>query len=182
VPKGYTGRCHLTTKKVTPAKLMIWKNRESNFSSLWGRCGGLLPQRGKRRSCRLRSVGETSPKNERQSLFISNYELFTIDIYIKKYIVKNSMDEELEEIEKAISRYVENSITPIIADYEDKKTGERKVGIHGTGTLFKFLDKYFLITAAHVLTATEGYEECVGIPVGKNRTKAIKFKECTSTP
>ena len=106
--------------------------------------------------------------------------MFIIDIYNKKCIMKNNMKEEQEEKENAISKFVENSILPIIADYFDKKTGKRKVGVHGTGTLFKFLDKYFLITAAHVLRATEGYEDYVGIPVGMNSIEVIKFRDCIS--
>ena len=68
---------------------------------------------------------------------------------------------------------------PIVVDYEDKKTGEHKVGVHGTGTLFKFFDKHFLITAAHVLLATEGYDDNIGIPAGKNSKRALRLYDCT---
>jgi hypothetical protein len=41
---------------------MIWQNRGAIFTlCLWGRCGGYPPQRGKWKSRRLWSVGETSP-------------------------------------------------------------------------------------------------------------------------
>jgi len=89
------------------------------------------------------------------------------------------MDDELLAKDNAIREFVENSIVPIIVDYDDSKTGERKVGILGTGTLFKFLDKYFLISAAHVLTETEGYDDYIAIPAGKEKSQGLTFKNCT---
>jgi hypothetical protein len=79
----------------------------------------------------------------------------------------------------AICEYVENSILPIVADYDEKTTKTRKAGILGTGTLFKFCNKYFLITAAHVLTSTEGYDDYLGIPLGKINIDILTFQNCT---
>jgi hypothetical protein len=86
-----------------------------------------------------------------------------------------------EQIAKdlAICEYVENSVIPILIDYNDIKTGKCKAGIHGTGTLFKFIDKYFLITAAHVLKQTEDYDEYIGIPKSNKSTELIALNNCT---
>jgi hypothetical protein len=88
------------------------------------------------------------------------------------------MDTEQLARNLSICEYVENSILPILVDYDDKTTGERKAGIHGTGTLFKFVDKYFFITAAHVLTEMDGYDDFIGIPMGKNNIQVLTFQDC----
>ena len=84
----------------------------------------------------------------------------------------------------SISKFAEKSIIPIIACLEDEKTGKYKSGVHGTGTLFKFLDKYFIISAAHVLAPLEKrYENKIGIPVAKNKPGIRVLKNCIiSTP
>lgn len=81
--------------------------------------------------------------------------------------------------ETAIIQYVRKSILPIIGYFDNNETGERRAGIHGTGTLFKFLDKYFLVTAAHVLEPIdELYEKNIGIPVSKKKPDVITLHDC----
>ena len=84
----------------------------------------------------------------------------------------------------SICKFVEKSIIPIIVCLEDEKTGKYKSGIHGTGTLFKFLDKYFIISAAHVLSPLDKrYENKIGIPIAKNKPEVITLNNCIiSTP
>jgi hypothetical protein len=88
------------------------------------------------------------------------------------------MDAEQVARSLSICGYVENSILSILVDYDDKITGERKAGIHGTGTLFKFIGKYFFITAAHILTEMEGYDDFIDISIGKNNIEILTFKDC----
>ena len=78
----------------------------------------------------------------------------------------------------AISNYVSKSILPIIAYLEDNGTGVRRAGSAGTGTLFKFIDKYFIVTAGHVLTAIKGFNGDVGIPIDKSTIDVPSIKEC----
>jgi len=80
--------------------------------------------------------------------------------------------------DNAICQYVENSILPILIDYDDLNNGQRMAGILGTGTLFKFFEKYFLVSAAHVLTSTEGYDDYIGIPIGKDNIQVLTFQDC----
>ena len=84
----------------------------------------------------------------------------------------------------SISKFAEKSIIPIIACLNDEKTGKLNSGVHGTGTLFKFIDKYFIISAAHVLAPLDKqYENKIGIPLAKNKTKVRILNNCTiSTP
>ena len=82
-------------------------------------------------------------------------------------------------MDSSITKFVEKSIIPIILYIDDNETGKSKAVIQGTGTLFKFIDNYFLITAAHVLEPIdEYYEKNIGIPVGKNNSDIIKLHNC----
>ena len=78
----------------------------------------------------------------------------------------------------AISNYVSKSILPIIVYKEDKETGERRAGSAGTGTLFKFYDKYYIVTAGHVLTAIKNFNGDVGIPIDKKTIDVPSIKDC----
>jgi hypothetical protein len=81
--------------------------------------------------------------------------------------------------ELAISKFVEKSTIPIIAYLDDSETGERIAGIQGTGTLFKFMEKYFIITAAHVLEQIDQRnEKNIGIPIDKNKPDLITLQNC----
>jgi hypothetical protein len=81
--------------------------------------------------------------------------------------------------ELAISKFVEKSTIPIIAYRDDSETRERIAGIHGTGTLFKFFERYFLITAAHVLEQiVQRNEKNIGIPIDKNKPDLITLHNC----
>jgi hypothetical protein len=91
---------------------------------------------------------------------------------------------DIEEItqkarELAISKFIEKSTIPIIAYRDDSKTGERTAGIHGTGTLFKFKGKYFLITAAHVSEQIDKQnEKNIGIPIDKSKPDLFTLQNC----
>ena len=84
----------------------------------------------------------------------------------------------------SISKFAEKSIIPIIVCLENKETEGYNSGVQGTGTLFKFVDKYFIISAAHVLAPLDKrYENKIGIPIAKNKTEVRILRNCIiSTP
>jgi len=62
---------------------------------------------------------------------------------------------------------------------DTSETGKRIAGIHGTGTLFKFMGKYFLISASHVLEQIDQKnEKNIGIPIDKNKPDLITLLNC----
>jgi len=72
------------------------------------------------------------------------------------------MNEELSMQLKAIYDFSIQCTIPIIVEPFENKV--RKAGIIGTGTLFKFFDNYYLITAHHVLKDMYAYKKHIGIP------------------
>ncbi len=78
---------------------------------------------------------------------------------------------------KAITEYVEKVIIPIIFDYTDNN-GNRTAGTYGTGTLFQFNEKSYLITAGHVIKDIDKIKEFIGIPLGRVNAQVYTFGGC----
>ncbi len=75
---------------------------------------------------------------------------------------------------QSISRFAEKSIIPIIYDNAEENKGVLNTGTLGTGTLFKFLNRYFLITAGHVIEQIMKIShEIIGIPINRNGKSEI---------
>jgi len=92
-------------------------------------------------------------------------------------VEKEKITQDTKEF--AISKFIEKSTIPIIAYRDDTETGERIAGIHGTGTLFKFLRKYFLLSASHVLEQIDQRsEKNIGIPIDKDKPDLITLQNC----
>lgn len=80
------------------------------------------------------------------------------------------------EKNRAIMAYVEKSIIPIICDHTE---GERRIaGTCGTGSLFEFDDKYFLVTASHLFDAVNEVKEWIGIPVAQKNSDIYTLNNC----
>lgn len=78
---------------------------------------------------------------------------------------------------KAITEYVEKVIIPIIVD-RTNQDGNRTAGTYGTGTLFQFDEKKYLITAGHILEDIEKIKDFVGIPLGRVNAQIFTFDGC----
>jgi hypothetical protein len=88
------------------------------------------------------------------------------------------LDEQEMLMNNAVINFVENSIIPFVADYKDLERNVRRVGTEGTGTLFEFNERYFIITAAHVISPIEIKKEFVGIPIKQNMGEVFVLGNC----
>lgn len=87
-------------------------------------------------------------------------------------------DETLIAKHMAIVSFVEKAIIPVIFDHTDLQ-GVRMAGTCGTGTLFKFNGRYFIISAGHVFNHFAKYSAYIGLPVGRERASILTFDKCT---
>lgn len=86
--------------------------------------------------------------------------------------------QEVDSIHAAIKSFVDRCSVPIVCDYTSQKTGTRKAGTIGTGTLFSFSQKYFLVTAGHVIADIDSIKDFVGIPIGNLNADILTFDGC----
>jgi hypothetical protein len=82
----------------------------------------------------------------------------------------------LLEKNRAIMAYVEKSIIPIVCDHT--QDGKRTAGTCGTGSLFEFDGKYFLLTASHLFDAVNEVKDWIGIPVAQRNSEIYTLDKC----
>ncbi|MDR2821590.1 MAG: S1 family peptidase, partial [Mycoplasmataceae bacterium] len=87
------------------------------------------------------------------------------------------MDIEMAVKHASITEYVEKSIIPFILDLDDENN-VRQVGCYGTGTLFSFLNKYFIVTAGHVVENIDRIRTVLGIPVKRFESEILTLGDC----
>jgi hypothetical protein len=75
---------------------------------------------------------------------------------------------------KSIIPFVERSVIPIVTT----PIYEQRAGTSGTGSIFNFNGRHFLISASHVFDEFDKYPEFVGIPTGRRGEPIYNFGQC----
>lgn len=92
------------------------------------------------------------------------------------------MDLNLESSKlKALQAFSDSFIIPFLAVNETST--ENKCGILGTGVLFDFNNRKFIVTAAHVVSLVLSHEKSIGIPLSSFTSEVVSLGQCrTSIP
>lgn len=75
----------------------------------------------------------------------------------------------------AIREFCASCTIPLIAEYNNK------IGIEGTGSIFKVDNRLLFVTASHVTDLILEYPDNLGIPSGKIKSDILTFKDCEIT-
>lgn len=89
------------------------------------------------------------------------------------------MKEVVDNIQQAIRVFTNACTIPILVNGLDPITRQERVGSRGSGSLFRFGDKHYIITAAHVLEDYNVASPRIGIPTSLNSKGVVTLGQCS---